>query len=52
MIKSRTLLRTAVGIWAAAMFATDATSMERGGKDGAVRLLTTVPIPGTKANTR
>src|SRR5260370_15924338 len=25
--------------------------MEPDGKDGAVRLLTTVPIPGTKANT-
>jgi hypothetical protein len=31
------------------MLATDAFSLE--GKEGAVRLLTTVPIPGTKANT-
>jgi hypothetical protein len=51
MIRNRTLLRTAVGILAAAMLATGASSMERGEKDGAVRLLTTVPIPGTKANT-
>src|SRR5258708_11779713 len=48
---NRTLLCTAVSIFAAAMLATDAFSMERDGRDGAVRLLTTVPIPGTKANT-
>src|SRR3984893_2012612 len=51
MPRHRTLLCTAVSILAAAMLATDAFSMEREGKDGAVRLLTTVPIPGTKANT-
>ena len=51
MLRNRTLLCTAVGIVAAAMLATDASSMEGEGKDGAVRLLTTVPIPGTKANT-
>jgi hypothetical protein len=45
----RTLLCTTVSILAAAVLATDAFSMEREG--GAVRLLTTVPIPGTKANT-
>jgi hypothetical protein len=33
------------------MLATDASAMEGGGKDGATRLLTTVPIPGTAANT-
>jgi hypothetical protein len=51
MIGYRTLLCTAVGILAAAMLATGASSMEGGGKDAAVRLLRTVPIPGTKANT-
>src|SRR3982074_532054 len=45
----RTLLCTTVSILAAAVLATDAFSMEREG--GAVRLLTNVPIPGTKANT-
>src|SRR5882724_6373264 len=45
----RTLLCTTVSILAAAVLATDAFSMEREG--GAVGLLTTVPIPGTKANT-
>jgi hypothetical protein len=51
MLKKRTLLCTAVSILAAAMLSTNAFSMEGEGKDGAVRLLTTVPIPGTKANT-
>jgi hypothetical protein len=51
MLRNRTLLCTAVSILAAAMLVTDAFSMEGEGKDGAVRLLTTVPIPGTKANT-
>src|ERR1700730_16818171 len=51
MVRNRTLLCTAVSMLAAAMPATDAFSMERDGKDGAVRLLTTVPITGTKANT-
>src|ERR1700737_1900327 len=51
MLKYRTLLCAAASIPAAAMLATDAFSMEREGKDGAVRLLTTVPVPGTKANT-
>jgi hypothetical protein len=49
MLKNRTLLCAAVGLLAAATFATDAFAMDREG--GAVRLLTTVPIPGTKANT-
>src|SRR5438132_296613 len=49
MLKTRTLLCTAVGMLAAATLATNAFSMEREG--GAVRLLTTVPIPGTSANT-
>jgi hypothetical protein len=49
MRRNRTLC-TAVSILAAATLATDAFSMD-GGKEGAVRLLTTVPIPGTKANT-
>jgi hypothetical protein len=49
MLGYRTLLCTAVSIFAAAVLATDAFSMERQG--GAVGLLTTVPIPGTKANT-
>jgi hypothetical protein len=43
------LLCSAIGILAAGMLATDAFSLEA--KDGAVRLLTTVPVPGTKANT-
>jgi hypothetical protein len=51
MIRKRTLLCTAVGILAAAMLTTDAYSMEGGGNGGAVHLLTTVPIPGTAANT-
>jgi hypothetical protein len=51
MLRKRTLLCTAVGILAAALLATDAFSMERDGSNGAVRLLTTVPIPGTKTNT-
>jgi hypothetical protein len=52
MIRFRALLCTAVGILAAAMLATDASSAEGGRKDGAaVRLLSTVAIPGTKANT-
>src|SRR6202171_2392345 len=51
MIRRRTLLRTAVGVLAAAMLATGASSMEGAGKDGAVHLLSTDPIPGTKANT-
>src|ERR1700730_7063555 len=51
MPRHRTLLCTAVSILAAAMLATDAFSMEREGKDGAVHLLRTVPIPGTNANT-
>src|SRR4030088_2094858 len=51
MIRKRTLLCTAVGVWAAAMLATGASSMEGAGKDGAVRLLSTVPIPATQANT-
>jgi hypothetical protein len=51
MIRKRNLLCTAIGILAAAMFATGASSMEGGGKDGAVHLLKTVAIPGTSANT-
>jgi len=51
MLRKRTLLCTAVSILAAAMLSTGAISMEREAKDGAVRLLTTVPIPGTKTNT-
>src|SRR5882757_3960518 len=51
MRKNRTLLCTAVGILAAAMLSTGAFSMDGEGRDGAVRLLTTVAIPGTKANT-
>jgi hypothetical protein len=50
MLRHLTVLCTAVSILAA-MLATNAFSMEREAKDGAVRLLTTVPIPGTKANT-
>src|SRR5229473_4184269 len=49
MLKNRTLLCAAVGLLAAATLATDAFAMDREG--GAVRLLTTVPIPGTSANT-
>jgi hypothetical protein len=49
MLKNRTLLCTAVGLLAAATLGTNAFAMDREG--GAVRLLTTVPIPGTKANT-
>jgi hypothetical protein len=51
MLRNRTLLFTAVSIFAAAMLATDASAMEGKAKDGAVRLLNTVAIPGTKANT-
>jgi hypothetical protein len=51
MLKNRTLLCAAVGLLATATFATDAFAMDRDGRDGAVRLLTTVPIPGTAANT-
>jgi hypothetical protein len=51
MLRTRTLLCTAVSIFAAAMLATDASSMEGQGRDGAVHLLKTVPIPGTSANT-
>jgi hypothetical protein len=51
MLKKRTLLCTAVSLLAAAMLTTNAFSMEPDGKDGAVRLLTTVPVPGTAANT-
>ena len=49
--KKRTLLCTAVSLLAAAMLTTNAFSMEPDGKDGAVGLLTTVPVPGTAANT-
>jgi hypothetical protein len=49
MPRYRSLLCTTVSILAAAVLATDAFSMERQG--GAVGLLTTVPIPGTKSNT-
>src|SRR3982074_3076053 len=51
MLRKRTLLCTAVSILPAALLASDAFSMERDGSNGAVRLLTTVPIPGTKTNT-
>src|ERR1700737_4516393 len=51
MLRNRTLLCTAISILAAAMLATGASAMEREGKDSAVRLLKTVPIPGTSANT-
>jgi hypothetical protein len=51
MMRFRALLCTAVGVLAAAMLTTDASSAEGGRKEGAVRLLSTVPIPGTKANT-
>jgi hypothetical protein len=52
MMRFRALLCTAVGILAAASLATDASSAEGGRKEGAaVRLLSTVAIPGTKANT-
>jgi hypothetical protein len=50
-LRTRTWLCTAISIFAAAMLATDASAMEGGGKDGATRLLATVPIPGTAANT-
>src|SRR5258708_15518819 len=49
--RNRTLLCTAVGILAAAMLATNASAREGERNDGAVRLLRTVPIPGTPANT-
>jgi len=49
--RNRTLLCTAVAILAAAMLATNASAREGEGKDGPVRLLRTVPIPGTPANT-
>jgi hypothetical protein len=49
MPRNRTVF--AVSILAAAMLATGASSMERDGRDGVVRLLKTVPIPGTAANT-
>jgi hypothetical protein len=49
MPRNRTLLCAAIGILAAGMLATNAFSLE--GTDGAVRLLTTVPIPGTAKNT-
>src|SRR6266481_6592345 len=51
MHKNQKLLCTAISILAAAVLATGAFAMEPDGKDGAVRLLTTVPVPGTKANT-
>jgi hypothetical protein len=51
MLKNRTLFCTAVSILAAAMLSTGASSMDGDAKDGAVGLLSTVPIPGTKANT-
>ena len=51
MPKNRTLLCTAIGLLAAATLGTNAFAMDREGGGGAVRLLTTVPIPGTKANT-
>jgi len=52
MSRNRTLLCTAVGILTAAMLATGASSREGERDNGAaVRLLKTVPIPGTPANT-
>jgi hypothetical protein len=51
MSRNRTLLCTAIGILAAGMLATGASSREGERNDGAVRLLKTVPIPGTPANT-
>jgi hypothetical protein len=51
MLRNPTMFCTAVGMLAATLLATDAFSMEPEGKSGAVRLLTTVPIPGTKTNT-
>jgi hypothetical protein len=51
VLRARTLLYRVVNIFAAAMLATGASAMEREGKDGAVHLLTTVPIRGTKVNT-
>jgi len=51
MTRNRKMLCTVVGILAAAMFATGASSREGDQNNGAVRLLRTVPIPGTPANT-
>jgi hypothetical protein len=51
MSRNRTLLSTTIGILAAAMLVTGASSSEGERNDGAVRLLGTVPIPGTPANT-
>src|SRR6202047_2340968 len=52
MSRNRTLLCTAVGILTAAMLATGASSREGERDNGAaVRLLKTVQIPGTPANT-
>src|SRR5258707_11098131 len=52
MSRNRTLLCTVVGILTAAMLATGASSREGERDNGAaVRLLKTVPIPGTPANT-
>jgi len=51
MIRKRKLSCTAIGTLAVAMLATNAWSMDGGGNNGAVQLLTTVPIPGTAANT-
>src|SRR3984893_12685258 len=52
MSRNRTLLCTAFGILTAAMLATGASSREGERDNGAaVRLLKTVPIPGTPANT-
>jgi hypothetical protein len=50
-LRTQTWLCTAISVFAAAMLATDASAMEGGAKDGATRLLATVPIPGTAANT-
>jgi hypothetical protein len=51
MLRERTLLCTAVSIVIAAMFTTHASALDGDQTNGAVRLLKTVPIPGTKANT-
>jgi hypothetical protein len=51
MLRGRTLLCAAVSIVAATMLATHASALEGDGTDGAVRLLKTIPIPGTSANT-
>ena len=51
MLKKKRTLCTAVSLLAAAMLTTNAFSMEGEGKGGAVGLLTTVPVPGTAANT-